>query len=162
MLQWTCICYLDFYCSTFLLLIKRCLRLAGGSSISQLVADHMSFSEAKWGVITDATPSIVVVDLDPSRRIWGGVPRAPQSNHSISWWRWIMFQIPWGQITTTVISLLLLNTHQYNYSKLTWMWPWEMAYWYLSMTVWQTINWKHDRQRTVAVHIKSHMTYIVI
>ena len=59
----------NFYCSTFLLLIKRLLRLAGGSSISQLVADYMSFSEAKLGIITDATPSIVVVDLDPSRGI---------------------------------------------------------------------------------------------
>ena len=52
--------------------VKRCLRLAGGSSISQLVADYMSFSESKLVVIADTTPSIVVVDLNPSRGIWGG------------------------------------------------------------------------------------------
>ena len=46
--------------------------LAGGSSVSQLVADHMSFSDPKLGVVTDVTPPTAVVDLDPSRGIRGG------------------------------------------------------------------------------------------
>ena len=76
----------DYY---FFLLIKRCLWMAGGSSISQLVADHMSFSESKLGVITDTAPLIFVVDLDTSRGIWGGgVSMAPQPNHSIARWSW--------------------------------------------------------------------------
>ena len=52
----------------FLLLISKGLSgLAGSSSVSQLVADHMSFSDPKLKVITDVTPLAVVVDLDPSR-----------------------------------------------------------------------------------------------
>ena len=52
-----------------LLPIKRLSGLAGGSSISQLMADYIGFSDTKLGVITDVTPLTVVVDLDPSRGI---------------------------------------------------------------------------------------------
>ena len=53
----------------FIIPIIKLSGLAGGSSVSQLVADHVSFSDTKLGVITDVTPLTVVVDLDPSRGI---------------------------------------------------------------------------------------------
>ena len=52
-----------------LLQIRRLSGLAGGSSVSQLMADYIGFSDTKLDVITDVTPPTAVVDLDPSRGI---------------------------------------------------------------------------------------------